>query len=260
MQPQTFLSCKDISLGRLVTDTEYPCQDFFDPQSDVPLQNSSKTYHQYQAAESDSKDSNIGAKLLQLLSLKRAREENTNIEINSERVTTHLLSNYRAWFADIIQQQSTRKWIENALKSDKIYLVVGYHTALNPRVSESRNFSQTDAVNGTIPVSGAIAASTGVMLPSDVVDPAVEIRRLNGGAASQAFEDEGESVFAVMYRELKFKRHSSRQLREKPLGSNMWIKYSTFRSGTRGPAGTDDSDVQDVLEAELAEDDPVDEA
>ena len=193
---------------------------------------------------------------MQLLSLKRAKKDNSNIEIISERVTTHLLSNYRAWFADIIQQEPTRKWIEDALTSKKIYMVVDYHTMLNPRVSESRNSGQTDAINGSIPISVAVAAGIGVMLPSDVVDPTVDASRRKSGAASQRFEDEGESVFAVMYRELKFRRYSKRQLQGKPLGPNMWIKYSSFRGVTRGPVKSkeEEENLADILEAELEPD------
>lgn len=104
MPQNTTPSLKHVKLGRLVTDTEHPSEHSHDPKSQIAIQKSKRTLYQYKESESDSKADSYGAKLLNLLSLKRSHEMKTSIKVAGDAITSHRMDNYRDWFSDIIQQ------------------------------------------------------------------------------------------------------------------------------------------------------------
>ena len=246
-------SLDHVKLGRLVTDMEHPSEHSHDPESQIPIQKSTRILHHYKESESDLKTDNFGAKLLSLLSLKRSKEMKTTINVTGDAVTSHGMNNYRDWFADIIQQENTRRWLEGAWGNcDDVYLMVEYQVIRNAHIAGQRTIGSTAAIDGSVPVSTAVGAATCMILPSDLVDFSFNALQERGNSAQMDFREEGESVFAVTYRKLDVKKRSSGKFNDKPLGPYMWKRYGPYLSHIRPRLkGLKVEEKYDLLEVKL---------
>lgn len=244
MPQYTPLAIGEIKLGMLVTNPQYPYSGSLPLAEKKPIKHSSISLRTVIDDEQDSKASDLGARLLELLSFNRSKEKDLNIKITG-RVTSHRLNDYVDWFAEAIQDEETQKWIERKSKSGGIYLAVEYQTVRNAQVSEEQTAKRAVSGTGKMPISTLIGTALCVILPSDAVDPSAGFSRQRDRAAKVDYEVEGESVFAVTYRLLKINEHASNV----ELSKTMWKRYSALRTSK---STTDDKSILEVA----FEDDP----
>ena len=243
MPQHSSLHLDQISLGRFVIDRQYPSDDFYNPVSDIPVKTIVKKLNQCTESESDAEADGIGARLLSFLSFKRSEEMRKKVDVSSDVVTFYKMENYRAWFMDVIGREKNREWLESAANSEEVYLVVEYQTVLNARVKERREDGNQIEVRGQVPVSEALGAVSGMtMLPLNAFNPSFNASRARDASDRIDYREEGEAVFAVRYRKLKFKSRSSGDVKGMKLGPNIWKRYSAYLAE---PA------TDDFLEVEL---------
>ncbi|RPB07537.1 hypothetical protein P167DRAFT_609394 [Morchella conica CCBAS932] len=129
--PSSPLSLEAIKLGRLVLNTRYPQQDYIDPSTEVPK--FTKTpLHDFEEVRS-----------LALLSLSFENRDDYIVDFSAAKSFTYLLDNSKAWFARACGAPESRTWLEHAIEhADNVYLVVGYHTLVDARVTERSRISE----------------------------------------------------------------------------------------------------------------------
>jgi hypothetical protein len=243
--PLTFLPPESVQLGRLVLNVQQPQTEFLDPCPVAGRNILVKEAILFQGEESTTKINSFANSLCHLLSLDRTKEKGYTTHVVASRVTMYLLNNSGTWFNDAIRNQDARQWIEKANRAgDDIFVITGFHTLLDARIYETEVDSNTLGGNVAVPIAEGLAAA-GVPVPfPDVVDPSIAAEHQQKYAGTRGFLAKGEQVGAIQYRKIKFKWYNKSELRDKPLGNNMWETYLTFR-------GQSDNVVEVDLEDDL---------
>lgn len=131
-----------------------------------------------------------------------------------------------------------------------VYLVVGFRTVHSGSLVKGSSWRKGQTMDGGVPMrllTGGISASAmgmGAMVPS--VRATVDARR----DRERMFTAPGEHVFAILYRKIKFKRLSSRLIKNMYLEpTNRWKTCWDWR----GLDDEEDDDEDDVMEAYLTD-------
>ena len=168
--------------------------------------------------------------------------------IGTAKSTIHQLSNSRDWFRSALKEKGTRKWFEEAiLDGEDIYLIVGYQSVLDARLSKERLASKEHGATLQAPVALALTA-VGIVLPFGVsAGPGVSRSTAESHLAGGSHVAPGEQVSAVQYRKVRFNFLSSRKLDKAQLErGSRWKMRWDFRGQESG--------VNDVIEPQLSED------
>ena len=168
------------------------------------------------------------------------------LELSSAKAAAYLLKNSSTWFEKVCGIQATRKWFEKCIgRGRKIYLVVGLRTIFD----------------GRLKIDHTKITSTGghAQLPADLLAglPPVGLSVGGGGKVSKdqgstsEFSAAGERIWALQYRQVKFKWYSSKKMETAALESGS--RWQTFDRGgeTTYYGGVEENDTEDVIEAVL---------
>ena len=216
------LTTHQMSLGRLVRDIEEPEGDFFVPGREVPADsvgvNSYGNYEDVQPSVVDSLPTTLSRLCSESIT---KRSATTMTRVTADHITTHRLRNPRSWFALVIQDRSTREWIEqSARREDDIYLVVGFYIMKDAAITEYNMEQQKKTKT--------------LQMRDDLGKESIQRR----------FVKTGNHVCAIKYQQIRCRWHSSHELDTAWLvKENFWKNYWTLRG--------DETDVDDVVEAYL---------
>ncbi|KIW89447.1 uncharacterized protein Z519_09603 [Cladophialophora bantiana CBS 173.52] len=244
--PQTFLPVEAIKLGRIVLNVADPQSDFLDPISPMDIEVVVKSHSDFIGHDSKSLEKGFSSTLTRLVSISRSKQKKTLTSITADRVVTHQISNSGKWFNQALENEATRKWIEQANnQGDDVYLVVGYHTMFDAQVVEGGSLDAKMTAHISLPIAEALAAA-GVVIPlGDMIDPSVGGHRQQQQGQQKRFVAAGEQICAVQYRKLRFKWYSSSKMDDPTLGPSKWKSYLTFRGQTDDVV---EVDLEDELE------------
>jgi hypothetical protein len=172
---QTLLSPESIRLGRLVRSIDEPQSDFLDPDCHLPSESIIvKPHLGYEAVHHNAQDKSLATVLTRLVSASRTKRNKLYTQVTTDRVTTYQLGNSGSWFKAAVKMEATREWIQESIdQGDDIYVVVGYHTLLDAKITEDVAEGVESSGRLAIPVTEALAG-TGVLVPiGDVMDPKI---------------------------------------------------------------------------------------
>ncbi|KAJ5404021.1 hypothetical protein N7509_003892 [Penicillium cosmopolitanum] len=246
--PQFFLPPSAIKLGRFVTNIDEPHRDYLDPRLEKTFSIIEKVATQYDSADSLRNQRKFGSELTAFLSSTVSSRMNTSIHINTKQVKTYYLDNNGQWFRDIVKSEDVRKWIERTIdEGEDIYVVVGYHTVLDARIAEQSREQKALDGNLAIPISSALLA-TGVVAPfGELADPRLAGSSGRAEDLQRQFVAQGEQIFAVQYRKVRFRFLSSKSVDNATLAKEArWERYDRPRYLQ--------SDMEDMIEVALDDD------
>ncbi|CAI7570107.1 unnamed protein product [Penicillium glandicola] len=214
-----------LGLGRLIHDRKDPRKGFFDPTTlptkPKPDVNPSDI-HNFTDMVKSTHAVDLEASLTRFASAFLRTKAKSFDELKSCLVKEYILSNADTWYDTIISEEATRRWIERSkMRGKDVYLVTGYRTLLDARLStiNSSGFHGGGTAHG--PVDSAKSHNLSMLVP-------------------------GERVFAVQYLKIKFKPFSSDKVDYSYLASHSrWIEMLTVRG---------EEAENDGLEAVLVED------
>ncbi|KAJ5560185.1 hypothetical protein N7513_002584 [Penicillium frequentans] len=246
--PEVFLPRSAIKLGRFVTNVDEPHQEYHDPHSDQELQIIEKVETHYHTTDSVGHQRSFVSQFTAFLSSSVTRNWKTSTSITTTQVKTYYLDNNGQWFRDAVKSENTRRWIERIIdEGEDIFVVVGYHTALDARIVEQSQKQNALQGNLQIPITNVLATS-GIIVPlGDLPDP--KLAGSGGHAEDQRrqFVAKGEQVVAVQYRKIRFNFFSSKSVDKAILAKKArWERYDRPRYLQ--------SDPEDMLEVELDDD------
>ncbi|GFF74333.1 hypothetical protein IFM60648_04166 [Aspergillus lentulus] len=246
--PEVFLPQSAIKLGRLVTNVDEPHQEYHDPHPDRELKILEKVETHYHTTDTLGAHRSLVSQLTAFLSSSVSRNTKTSTCITTEQVKTYYLDNNGEWFRDAVRSEHTRKWIERTIdEGEDIYVVIGYHTALDARIVEQSRKQNVLEGKLQIPITSALAASGVVMPFGDPSDPKLTGSDGHAEDRERQFVAKGEQVLAVQYRKIRFSFFSSKSVDKATLAKEArWERYDRPRYLQ--------SDAEDILEVGLDDD------
>jgi hypothetical protein len=246
--PQFFLPQSAIKLGRFITNIDEPHRDYHDPSPCKGFSIIEKIETHYDSINTHGGHRNFASDLTAFLSSSISRRTKASIRITTNQVKTYYLDNNGQWFRDAIRSEDVRKWIERTIdEGEDIYVVVGYHTALDARIAQQSR--EQEGLDGklVIPLSSVLATS-GVVVPfGDLADPGLAGSTGRAEGRQRQFVAQGEQIIAVQYRKIRFRFFSSKSVDKATLGREArWERYDRPRSVQ--------SDREDMVEVSLEDD------
>ena len=183
------------------------------------------------------------------------------LELSSAKAETYLMKNSSNWFEQVCGLTKTRLWFEKWIgRGRKICLLVGLRTIFD----------------GLIKIDHSTTTSTGdhAQLPADVLAglPPMGLNVGGGGKVSKGqgvsseFSAAGERIWALQYRQIKFKWYSSRKLENAALEPGArWLTFDSggdkaygggIEAGTGAGVGADVGgvEIEHVIEAVMDDD------
>ena len=167
-----FLPLESVKLGRFIVSIEHPHLDYHDPAfADAPKAVTAIRNH-YTGLLQGASNTGFASALNSLLSSGMSKRAETSIRIETDQVKTYTLENSGQRFIEAMNQEETRKWVENAIDQDRdIYLVVGFHTLLNARIIQRSLQGREAAGQFKLSISLSLAAIGAVVPLGNIIDP-----------------------------------------------------------------------------------------
>ncbi|KAI5836966.1 hypothetical protein DFP73DRAFT_569825 [Morchella snyderi] len=218
----TLLPLPSIRLGRLLTNRSSPHERYHDPpDAPEPVVCPQKNYR---AFASSSSTLTLRTRLAKMLGARYHRTQTESVDLSATQAYTYYMNNSDSWFLNACGDSEVRAFLQEAVEyGDSVYLVVGYHTVVDAAV----------AVNG-----GGGGKVQGSVTDGETIE--VEAGYEGDTVQRSRWDAEGEQVYAVQYRKVKFRMFSSKK---GVLGENRWRMY--IKRGRK--------DVEDSIEASLEE-------
>ncbi|KJK73790.1 hypothetical protein H634G_10935 [Metarhizium anisopliae BRIP 53293] len=245
---QTLLPQESVKLGRLITNYEYPYQDYHDPPSSQQPNLLLSFHDAYVAEHHEARVSSFGLTLTSLISARFAKHAKLKIRVNAEQLKTYALDNSEHWFEEVTRLPATRAWIERAIdKRRDIYLIVGFHTITNAKISQESARGKGDHAHIQASLAMSLVAAGVVMPLGEQINPTASLHNQNLNGAQSVFLAAGERVCAIEYRKVIHSWLSSKHIdRSRLSGVRQWPSMETTRD--------DEEDGEDdIVEVELAE-------
>jgi hypothetical protein len=212
-----------------------PTQDYYDPQEDEPevkprIIRVDVTDFSNTIRDAGSKE--LETVLTDYLSTTVNWGKSKTLELSSAKAATYIMKNSGNWFEQVCGLTKTRRWFEKWIgRGCKIYLLVGLRTIFN----------------GRIKIGHSTTTSTGghAQLPADLLAglPPMGLNVGGGGKVSKdqgvtsEYSAAGERIWALQYRQIKFKWYSSRKLENAALETGArWLTFD--RGGNKAYGGT----------------------
>lgn len=247
---KSLLPFESVKLGRFVLNALNPLQAYHDP-SETPPESAPNRWENFEKVMSLSKNSSLRSRLTALLSLSYENKDANTMTLKAVQATTYRLPNSNEWFKKACAQLETRQWLESMIEeSEDMYLVIGLHTLTNVQVTQktvSKGKTGGGAEISGLPAGVALAPVGGIL------NARVHTVREVDSRFECKFDTTGEQIYAIQYRKLKFKWHSSRELDNASLERNNRWKI-LWSPDMRGSTGEDlDDGEDDVLEVDLTD-------
>lgn len=253
------LPLRSVQLGRIVRNANKPHQEFIDPLAGRPTDADRNRTPQTNFRETRrfTKSSKLGSYLSDILSISYKRNHERDGTLFAPHATTYELENSGQWFATACAEADTRRFLEESYdKQGKAYLVVGFRTVQDARMVQGATWTttQTAEVDPESVIMSGIAASA---LVASIAAPTARFVRGAGNYQEVAYEAPGEQVFAVLYRKVRFRLLSSKNITNMSLEpSNRWV---SCWDSWRGAEEDEEEEEEDVMEANLTDVSDVDE-
>ncbi|KAI7970733.1 hypothetical protein EIK77_007913 [Talaromyces pinophilus] len=245
------LPIENVSLGRFITDIDFPQRQFHNPFPNMNEINSTVfiqrdvteiLHHEHSTA--------IGGNITELLQLFRGKYRNLGTQVQATASATYEMQQWEIVFKKACSLTTTRKWMETAIEEDKpVFFIVGYRTFINPSLTETADWGGRKSIQIQMPVSSVVEAN---LLPplvrlGNVLDPSVGRAKDKAVTSYRSYNTDGEVVYAVQYCRVKFKWFSSNKVGSSSLGPTRWKVHWGVRDAQ-------EMDEDDIIEAELVED------
>lgn len=239
-------------MGRLVTTVKAP-QSLYYPLGKCRFLKGdiySVPSRDFHALNKKSKNSKLEAVLTSVASALFHSTDDLETKITNTICITYYLDNADGKFTKMCQDKGARTWFENAYKKRKhVYMVTAIQTLTEASMELTGSNTAEAKGSGTLPASKL----AGNPNPARLGDPKVLAEHRTERHRETGFVAEGEQIYAIQYRRVKFGFLSSRNMDEAYLEEgNKWrIMWKTM--GAK-------KEANDVMEVTLGDaDEPLEE-
>ncbi|KAH6985403.1 hypothetical protein EDB80DRAFT_225835 [Ilyonectria destructans] len=249
-----FLPLESVRLGRFIKNIDQPHEGYYEPlTADVPK--AIVTQFSFSSLNQQNSKTRFGSALTSLISAGFSKRLRSHIHVAPARGINYSLDNSDAWFDKVVSMPDTRKWIEKAaLRSDKIYIIVGIQTFTDTRIVQKSARGQQAGGQVNVPVSLSLTAATAVMPFAELVDPVVHGEHQNVESDELWLLAPGEQVCSLQYREVKTRWLSSRLIT--PLQLSKTRQWSCMEGDKRyayEDEEDDEEEDEDMIEVDFGD-------
>lgn len=239
-----------VQLGRLVTNMKAPQSDYYPTGKIRYLKDDiySIKGKDFLDMHGKSTDLKLEAVLTSVLSAVFKRSGNVDTSIADTVCITYFLDNTDHKFEKMCREKMTREWFEKAYKKRKhVFLVTAIQTITEASLQLTEDQTSGAKIEGTVPVSNM----AGNPVPVPALDPKLVLERLTTRHRETGFVAEGEQIYAIQYRKVRFELLSSRDMDHAYLEEgNRWkVMWKTMGA---------QKDQKDVLEVTLGGEEDLD--
>ena len=144
-----------------------------------------------------------GSSVVDLASLAHSNTPSHNLDFSTQSIRFIKLDNYPTIFRALRQSPEVQEHLSRALRpgGSPAYMIVGVAIWTDAKFIKSQTTAKATSADIAAPVTAAIAATTGVVLPS----ADVEVRGSSSATSSNQFSglSQGSSIFAIQYRAVR---------------------------------------------------------
>jgi len=244
----SFLSRKQVTLGRLVLDLQNPGQGFC-PYTEIEFKQEDVDKAPFRDIELELDEKNTSRFSLKLTKLFGANSEASRSSSNNlkakEATRYELLNSPDVLTRILTQSRETREWLEKVHKYSPVHFAVALITVFDASLNAASEESSKVSLSVTAPLGEVVApGSSTVPLVGDSLDVQTKIAKERGQNQNAKFLAPGDRIAAVQYRRIKFKGYKSENGDGAFLEKGCrWKKYT----GT----DVDRGEGEDILEATL---------
>ena len=226
-----FLDLDEIALGSLVPDPREPGVNFCPDKklSFLPEEVSSHYVENLRQLLADKKHRGIQSKLSRFFVGDINSDGRSKIEINALKSTVYYLKHPDSHFTRLINDDTTKRWIERTLKKKPIFLVSGFVTVTQANVEYGQQKYRNLNVSAEIPVTDILSHGATMLTPGEKIDISAGASVGDHTKSVSAFIAPGERVIGIQYRKVQFQWFSA-DINEATLKENQWKMFL----GTRG--------------------------
>lgn len=236
------LPADEVKIGSFLVNPSDPTQDYFDPQDFDPGLKPSilrMNVTDFINTIRDAGTKEVEGILTNYFSTTIDWAKSKSLELSSAKAASYLMKNSGYWFERACALTPMRVWFEWVnRRGHKIYLLVGLSTVFD----------------GSFKLEHTASTSTGgrVKVPADVLSglPPMGLDVGGGGkvskdqTASSAFSAAGERIWALQYRQIKFKWYSSKKMENAALETGTrWVTFDRSASQVMWSGSRNDSKV-----------------
>ncbi|RYP00338.1 hypothetical protein DL764_006538 [Monosporascus ibericus] len=134
-----------------------------------------------------------------LFGIEFGRGKENTVELETAIVKTYSLSNPDAIFDRLMQNDKYAADVQKlfaSIKKRQAFFVTGFLTTSGATWTRRHGESRTNGFTAAIPVSAAV---TGLPIPTELIDPAIEPSRTVSGSIQKTMKVEEEQIFAMSY-------------------------------------------------------------
>ena len=249
-----FLEVNEVPLGCLVPNPANPGMDFYPvkPPALTLEQISKRSIVGVREWLDKAKHSGFRAKLTRFFSAERTSEATSTAELIAPVATLYYIKHPKIHLKDLCKDDDAKDWIQDTLKYEPIFLVVGFLTVTSAEVEHERKQASAFKAEVKVPTIDILTHGIASLTTSDTATGALDIGvGLETGGHAHAvysFVAPGERIIGVQYRKLHFKLLSSKVEALDRIQWEMFLGDKKHRGGeSRGtPSG-------DILETDLEE-------
>ncbi|KGQ09543.1 hypothetical protein BBAD15_g5118 [Beauveria bassiana D1-5] len=238
-----------VQLGRLVTNVKLPHSSYYPQGKQSFLKGDiySVVNRNFHHLRSNSRGTVLEAVFTRLASLLFRNTSDLEAKITNTICVTYYLDSPDGKFASMCKSKAARAWFEDAYRKRKVvYMVTGIQTLTDANMELSGTATGKEAASLTVPVSGVSDKIATV----DVIDPRLSAERHTERHRETGFVAEGEQIYAIQYRKIKFNLFSAQNMDEAYLEEgNRWeVMWKTMGA----------NDKTNILEVKLVDlDEPI---
>ncbi|KAK6514398.1 hypothetical protein TWF506_008793 [Arthrobotrys conoides] len=253
--PTTLLPFEAVALGRLVTNTKSPAEEFYD--SEI-LRNIITSHNVLVTPRNNFREvlrctlgTSTYSTLTAIISSHFSVGTQDYVHLESLANKTYQLENSTHIFENICEDLNARRWLTRMIgRRRSIHMIVGFETIIDAGVSYKTVKAEEKGGEIVAPVSTILTAALAAPIPlTDTLDPSAGFSKTEGYEVQKSYFVPGEMVFAVQYRKLEFSWLSSRDIDKATLRKSRWMISFGVRRDTEKPEEKDVIDFHLVVES-----------
>lgn len=232
-----------LEIGTFVTNAYDPLQEKFTP-SNLKAQIAETEVHTYSEHLNTTNSQSIQALFTKYLSASVSDNNDHSTTLSSLKTASYKMVNSTSWFQQACSDPSTRRWLEEQIGRDSdVYLLVGSQTLFDGNVEVTRKQDAHRELGVKVPVDKIMGIPAGL-------DTRGNASSTQNVGSTRKFTTQGESIWALQYRKIKFKWFFSKA-----------VDQAFLEKGSRwkivGERSEENDDEEDVVEAIWEDDDEV---
>ncbi|KAF4344169.1 hypothetical protein FBEOM_1891 [Fusarium beomiforme] len=238
---------ESVQLGRVVTTIKSPQNSYY-PAGRHQFQDGdihSVVSKDFYDLRQKSKGSKLEAVLTSVASLLFRTDHDLTTSIDDTICITYFLDNVDRKFSEMCKEKEAREWFEDAFRKRRhVYMVTAIQTLSDAKMSLASDNTGEGRGEVKIPVSN-VAGNPTTATP---LDPKLVAEYRAKKHRETGFVGEGEQIYAIQYRKVKWELFSSRDMGQSFLeeGNRWQVMWKTMGA---------EKNTRDILETRLEDDD-----